>query len=278
MKPRIIALASERDGVGKTTLATHLAYAFAGHGARVLLIDLDPEGHAAAYLGLPKGNELVEIIPGHSNSPETVAIPTGRENLFIIRADHSRTGQLLELSNRYIRSRADYAEPDPMALFWLKTILEQTDFHLVVLDTTYMYSPMYLAALAAAEGVFIPSTPNPLSIAAAQACLETLKWLRRDKLSVCRVLGVVPMAVDFRDEEDLELLDKMGETFGSSLLQPVAREPLFNQAAQRGKTLFEYISDPELPAIAGIPAPGGRIGGVNYLVNRLVKYLSAAQK
>jgi chromosome partitioning protein len=278
MKPRIIAFASERDGVGKTTLAVHLAFAFASHGARVLLIDLDPEGQAAAYLGVPKGNELVELIPGHSVAPQQVAVSTGRENLSIIRADHSRTGQLLELSNRYIRSRADYADPDPMALLWLKTILEQADYHLILLDTTYMYSPMYLAALAAAEGMYVPATPNPLSVSAAQTCLETLKWLQREKSSACRPLGVVPMAIDFADKEDMDWLDKMGETFGSLLLQPVAREPLFNQAAQRGKTLYEYIADPELPAIAGIPAPGGRIGGLNYLVNRLVKYLSAVQK
>jgi cellulose biosynthesis protein BcsQ len=276
MKPRIIAFASERDGVGKTTLAVHMAFAIARLGARVLLIDLDPEGQAAAYLGLPKGNELVEIIPGHSSAPQQVAIPAGRENLFIIRADHSRTGQLLDLSNRYIRSRADYADPDPMALLWLRKVLEPSDFHLIILDTTYMYSPMYLAALAAAEGMFVPSTPNPLSVSAAQTCLETLKWLHREKMSACRTLGVVPMAIDFEDEEDMGGLDKMGEVFGSLLLQPVARDPLFNQAAQRGKTLFEYISEPNRPSIAGIPAQGGRIGGLNYLVKWLVKYLSAS--
>lgn len=274
MKPRIIALASERDGVGKTTLAVHLAFAFARLGARVLLIDLDPEGYAAAYLGIPKGNELVEIIPEHSNAPQKVAVPTGRENLSIIRADHSRTGQLLELSNRYIRSRADYADPDPMALLWLKKVLAQANYHLVILDTTYMYSPMYFAALAAADGMFVPCTPNPLSVTAAQTCLETLKWLQREEMSTCRPLGVVPMAIDFEDEEDMDWLDKMGDTFGRLLLQPVAREPLFNQAAQRGKTLFEYIADPELPAIAGLPAQGERIGGLNYLVNLLVKFLS----
>ncbi len=278
MKPRIIALASERDGVGKTTLAVHLAYAFAGLGARVLLIDLDPEGHAAAYLGMPKGNELVELIPGHDNAPQKVAVPTGRENLSIIRADHSRTGQLLDLSNRYVRSRADYAEPDPMALLWLKKALEQANYNLIFLDTTYMYSPMYLAAMAAAEGVFVPSTPNPLSVAAAQTCLETLKWLQREKTSNCRPLGVVPVAIDFEDEEDLSGLDKMGEIFGSLLLQPIQRDPEFNQAAQRGKTLYEYLSDQDRPSIAGIPAPGGRIGGLNYLVNFLVKYLSTARK
>ena len=278
MKPKIIALASERDGVGKTTLAVHLAFAFAGLGARVLLIDLDPEGQAAAYLGMPKGNELVGIIPGNSNPPQKVAVPTGRENLFIIRADHSRTGQLLDLSNRYIRSRADYADPDPMALLWLRTVLEQADFDLIFLDTTYMYSPMYLAALAAADGMFVPSTPNLLSVAAAQTCLETLKWLHREKMSDCRPLGMVPLAIDFEDEEDMSALDKMGESFGSLLLQPVARDPYFKQAAQRGKTLYEFVTDPNRPAITGFPSQGSRIGGLNYLVNQLVKFLSATKK
>jgi chromosome partitioning protein len=276
MKPRIIAFASERDGVGKTTLAVHLASAFAGLGARVLLIDLDPEGQAAALLGLPHGNELIEIIPEHYTAPQKVAIPTGRENLAIIRADHSHADKLLELSNRYIRSRADYAEPDPMALLWLKKVLAQADFHLILLDTTYMYSPLYLSALAAADGMLVPATPNPLSVSAAQACLETLKWLHREDHSTCRPLGVIPMAIEFEDEEDMDWLEKMGTSFGSLLWQPVARDPLFKEAAQRGKTLFEFSSNPKRPAIAGIPAQGGRIGGLNYLVNRLTKFLSAS--
>ncbi len=278
MNPRIIAFASERDGVGKTTLAVHMAFAIAGLGARVLLIDLDPEGRAAAYLGLPKGNELVEIIPGHSSTPQEVAIPAGRENLFIIRADHSHTGQLLDLSHRYMRSRADYAEPDPIALLWLKKVLEPADFHLILLDTTYMYSPMYLAALAAADGLLVPATPNPMSITAAQTCLDTLKWLHRENHSTCHPLGVIPNAIDFDDEEDMSWLDKMGESFGNLLLQPVARDPMFNQAAQRGKTLFEYLSEPNRPSIAGISASGGRIGGLNYLVKQLVKFLSKEKK
>ncbi len=278
MKPKIIAFASERDGVGKTTLAVHLAFAFAGLGARVLLIDLDPEGQAAALLGLPHGNELVEIIPERYTAPQKVAIPTGRENLSLIRADHSQAKKLLELSNRYIRSRADYADPDPMALLWLKKDLEQADFHLIVLDTTYMYSPLYLAALAAAEGMFVPATPNPLSVSAAQTCLETLKWLHREKMSTCQPLGVIPTAIDFEDEEDMSWLGKMGESFGSLLLQPVARDPYFKQAAQRGKTLYEFVSDPDRPAITGFPAQGSKIGGLNYLVNQLVKFLSSAKK
>jgi chromosome partitioning protein len=274
MTPATVVLGSERDGVGKSTLSVHLAYAFARMNYRVLLVDLSEDGQVASMLGLPSGNELVALLPDQLKSPATIAVPSGHQNLEVIRFNHDDKGALLRLSNRFMRSREEYADPDPLALGWLKKVLLKAPYSLVILDTSYLYSPLYLAALVAADGLLVPSTPNQMSLEAAQTCLHTLSSLRDEALSTCRALGVIPNNIDFEDQEDEEGLDKLESTFGKLLWPPVPREPLFREASQRGKTLFEFApTELRLPAIYGIHTESGRIGGLINLIEKLRQFL-----
>jgi chromosome partitioning protein len=278
MMPPTIALASERDGVGKSTLSVNLAYAFAMLNYRVLVIDLSADGQVAAMLGLASGNELVALLPDRANPAGVVAVPSGRQNLDVIRFNHADKGALLRLSNRYMHSHDIGAKPDPMALGWLSKALVDSPYSLVILDTSYLYGPLYLAALANAHGLLIPCTPNQLALSATQACLNTLNELRDEGKSACTVLGIVPNSFDMNDEEDVAWLGKLKEAFGDLLWPPMPREPLFIEAAQRGKTIFEYASsDLHLPAIYGIQGESGRVGGFISLIDRIRQFLRARQ-
>jgi chromosome partitioning protein len=274
MMPPTLVIASERDGVGKSTLAVHLAYAFSLMNCQVLVIDLSADGQMAAMLGLASGNELVALLPDQLHPVRTVAVPSGRPNLDVIRFNHADRGELLRLSNRYMRSRELDAKPDPLALGWLKKVLVNAPYTLVILDTSYLYSPLYLAALATAHGLLVPCTPNQLALSAAQTCLNTLKELRDESKTTCKVLGVLPNNIDLNDPEDFGWLEKLKESFGDFLMQPMPREPLFREAAQRGKTIFEYASpDLHLQAIYGIQTNGGKVGGFIPLIEQLRQLL-----
>ena len=274
MMPATIVLASERDGVGKSTLSVHLAYAFSRMNYRVLLIDLSADGQIANLLGLPSGNDLVAILPDQLSPPATVAVASGRQNLEVIRFNHDDKGALLRLSNRYMHSREEYSDPDPIALGWLKKVLSKAPYSLVILDTSYLYSPLYLAALAASDGLLVPCTPNQMALTGAKTCLHTLNGLRDEAKSSCIALGVVPNNIDFGDQEDIEWHDKIKGSFGELLWPPIPREPLFREASQRGKTLFEYAStELRLPAIYGLHTDSGRMGGLINLIERLRKFL-----
>jgi chromosome partitioning protein len=274
MMPPTIVLASERDGVGKSTLSVHLAYAFSLMKYRVLVIDLSADGQIAAMLGLASGNELVSLLPDQLKPAGAAAVPSGRQYLDVIRFNHADRGALLQLSNRYMHSRDVNAKPDPLALGWLKKVLADSSYSLVILDTSYLYSPLYLAALATAHGLLVPCTPNQLALSAAQTCLHTLKELRDESKTNCKLLGVIPNNIDMNDEEDMGWLEKLKVSFGDLLLQPMPREPLFREAAQRGKTIFEYTSpDLHLPAIYGVPDDGGGVGGFIPLIEHVHQFL-----
>jgi chromosome partitioning protein len=274
MMPPTIVLASERDGVGKSTLSVHLAYAFSLMKYRVLVIDLAADGQVATLLGLASGNELVALLPDQLRPVASIAVPSGRQNLDVIRFNHADRGALLRLSNRYMHSRDVNAKPDPLALGWLRKVLADAPYSLVILDTSYLYSPLYFAALANAHGLLLPCTPNPLAFSAAQTCVHTLNELRDESKTNCKVLGVLPNNIDMNDQEDLEWLEKLKVAFGDLLLPPMPREPLFREAGQRGKTIFEYAS-PELhlDAIYGIEAGGGRVGGFIPLIEQVHQFV-----
>ena len=275
MSPTIV-FSSERDGVGKSTLSVHLAYAFAMLNYRVLVVDLAADGQVAAMLGLESGNELVNLLPEQLKSANTVAVPSGRQNLEVIRFNHADKGALLRLSNRYMHSRDLDAKPDPMVLGWLSKVLADTPYSIVILDTSFLHGPLYLAALASAHGLLVPCTPNPLALAAAQSCLNTLAELRDEGLSTCDPLGVIPNNFDMNDQDDVAWLGKLNEAFGDLLWQPVPREPLFREAAQRGRTIFEFVSpEQHLQAIYGIQSEGGRVGGLIPLIERIRQLLRA---
>jgi chromosome partitioning protein len=279
MMPLTIALASERDGVGKSTLSVHLAYAFSLMKYRVLVIDLAEDGQVAAMLGLGSGNELVALLPDQLMKANAVAVTSGRQNLDVVRFNHADKGALLRVSNRYMHTHDLHAKPDPMALGWLGKVLENTPYSLVILDTSFLYSPLYLAALANSHGLIVPVTPNPLALSAAQTCLHTLEDLRRESKTACKVLGIIPNNIDMNDEEDVGWLDKFKDAFGELLLQPMPREPLFREAAQRGKTIFEYASpDLHLSAIYGFQAEAGMMGGFIPLIEQIHQFLRSTKR
>ena len=260
MIPTTIVIASERDGVGKSTLSVHLAYAFSLMKYQVLVIDLSSDGQVATMLGMASGNELVGLLPDQLQRVGAVAASSGRKNLDVIRFNHADP----DLN----------AKPDPMALGWLGKALVDSPYSLVILDTSYLYSPLYFAALATAHGLLVPCTPNQLSSSAAQTCLHTLEELRNESKSTCEVLGVVPNNIDMNDEEDVSWLEKFRASFGELLTQPMPREPLFREAAQRGKTIFEYASpDLHLQAIYGIQTKGGSVGGFIPLIERVHTFI-----
>jgi chromosome partitioning protein len=279
MMPLTIVLASERDGVGKSTLSVHLAYAFSLMKYRVLVIDLAEDGQVATMLGLDSGNELVALLPDQLKKANTVAVTSGRQNLDVIRFNHADKGALLRVSNRYMHTHDLNAKPDPLALGWLGKVLENTPYSLVILDTSFLYSPLYLAALANSHGLIIPVTPNPLALSAAQTCLHTLEELRKESKTACKVLGVVPNNIDMNDEEDVGWLEKFKDAFGDLLLQPMPREPIFREAAQRGKTIFEYASpDLHLQAIYGYQTNDGMVGGFIPLIEQVHQFLRTPKR
>jgi chromosome partitioning protein len=146
---RVVAVANQKGGVGKTTTAINLATSIALSGRRVLLIDVDPQGNLTSGVGL-KGEKatagtVYEALMGDAE-PETFVLPTQVENLFIIPADRSLTGAEIELVSMLAREQR------------LKRIVDalRGDFDDIFVDCPPSLGLLTLNALVAADAVLIP--------------------------------------------------------------------------------------------------------------------------
>jgi chromosome partitioning protein len=148
-RARVVAVANQKGGVGKTTTAINLATSIALSGRRVLLIDVDPQGNLTSGVGL-KGQKaaagtIYEALMG-DGEPETFVLPTQVENLFIIPADRSLTGAEIELVSMLAREQR------------LKRIVDalRADFDDIFVDCPPSLGLLTLNALVAADAVLIP--------------------------------------------------------------------------------------------------------------------------
>jgi len=146
---RVVAVANQKGGVGKTTTAINLATSIALSGRRVLLIDVDPQGNLTSGMGL-KGEKadpgtIYEALMS-DEEPESFVLPTKVENLFIIPADRSLTGAEIELVSMLAREQR------------LKRIVDalRSRFDDILIDCPPSLGLLTLNALVAADAVLIP--------------------------------------------------------------------------------------------------------------------------
>ncbi len=149
MRARVVAVANQKGGVGKTTTAINLATSIAISGRRVLLIDVDPQGNLTSGVGL-KGEKagagtVYEALMGEGDA-DTFVLPTRVENLFIIPADRSLTGAEIELVSVLAREQR------------LKRIVDalRGSFDDILIDCPPSLGLLTLNALVAADAVLIP--------------------------------------------------------------------------------------------------------------------------
>ncbi|HEX8281125.1 MAG TPA: AAA family ATPase, partial [Chthoniobacterales bacterium] len=146
---KIIAVANQKGGVGKTTTAVNLGYALAQRGQRILLIDLDPQGNATSSFGLQEleGESLYEPLLGETSIVEKV-LPTRLKGLFLIPADLDLAGAEIEI-----------ARMDDHLTRLGKTLApfrEDNTFDFIFLDCPPSLGILMTNALAAADELLTP--------------------------------------------------------------------------------------------------------------------------
>lgn len=230
---RTIAVCNQKGGVGKTTTAINLGAALAGLGAKVLLVDLDPQANATGGLGLDKKNLPGSIYETLLNgvSLEQVTLPTKIPNLQIVPSHISLSGAELELVPSEGRNER------------LKQALGSSrgahDF--VLIDCPPSLGLLTVNAMTAADSILIPLQCEYYALEGLSQLLTTIRMVKESLNPSLAIEGIVLTMADFRTKLTSDVIADVRRFFGSQVYEVVVpRSIRLGEAPSHGMPISEY--------------------------------------
>ena len=222
---RVIAVANAKGGIGKTTTVVNIGAGLALKGARVLLVDVDPQGNLALALGVRPRRTLYDLLADGVKAVECV-VPA-RPNLDLLASDESLLGVQPMIARRSDWSRAlDHG---------LRPLYADYDF--VLLDSGGSLTTLNTNALACASDVIVPTAIEHFSLKSIDLLYIQVKQVKGNA-SCIRL--IVPTMFDPRVRQSGELLATLKARFGPLVAEPIRVNVRLSEAPTLGKTIYEY--------------------------------------
>lgn len=233
---RIVAVANQKGGVGKTTTTASLAAWLAESGANVLVIDLDPQGNLTSSLGVDRtaiDGSSYELLVGASTIAE-VTLPEVRPGLDLIAARPALAGAEVELA------ALDHKESQLR-----RSMASQAVFYdLILIDCPPSLGLLTINALSAAEYVIIPIQCEYLALEGLMQMMDSIALIRRRVNPDLSVLGVVMTMFDGRTRLAADVVENVRTHFsGHAFDAIIPRSVRLAEAPSYGQTIVEYAPD-----------------------------------
>jgi chromosome partitioning protein len=232
---RIIAIANQKGGVGKTTTAVNLAVALAQCGQRVLLIDLDPQGNATSGLtsdpaksGAMSGTIYDSLV---NRTPLEQIIRESRPSLHLAPSSTDLVGAEIELATIEGRERRLKAELEG----------ESDKYNYVLIDTPPSLGLLTLNALVAADSVLVPMQCEYYALEGLSSLLATIRRVNAVLNPQLELMGVVLTMFDPRNRLSHEISLEVNKHFPERVFQSVIpRNVRISESPSHGLAVIEY--------------------------------------
>lgn len=230
---KIIAVANQKGGVGKTTTTVNLSASIATLGKRVLLVDIDPQGNATSGIGINKGdldhcvyNVLIDEVDA-----KDIILPTNVDRLSILPATIQLAGAEIELVptiSREIR---------------LKKALElvKHEYDYIIIDTPPSLGLLTLNALTAADSVLIPVQCEFYALEGLSQLLNTIRLVQKHLNKSLMIEGVLLTMLDARTNLGLQVVEEVKKYFQDKVYRSIIpRNVRLGEAPSHGQSIITY--------------------------------------
>ncbi|WP_157014455.1 ParA family protein [Mesorhizobium xinjiangense] len=233
---RIITVANQKGGVGKTTTAINLATALAAIGERVLIVDLDPQGNASTGLGIDRQQRRLssyDVLLGNASITEA-AMETAVPELSIVASTLDLLGVEMEIADAPDRAKRLHRA--------LRGAAEQSgSYSYVLIDCPPSLNLLTVNAMAAADSVLVPLQCEFFALEGLSQLLETVEQVRHSVNPDLDIQGIVLTMFDGRNNLANQVVDDVRQHMGDMVYQTVIpRNVRVSEAPSYGKPAILY--------------------------------------
>lgn len=230
---RIIAIANQKGGVGKTTTSVNLSACLAHLGKKVLLIDTDPQGNATSGVGVNKGDVKKCIYNILIDDVEVVdvIVETKTENLYVIPATISLAGAELELVSTISREARMKQAIEPLR--------EKYDY--IIIDCPPSLGLLTINALTASDGLIIPVQCEYYALEGLSQLLSTVRLVQKHLNKNLMIDGVLLTMFDARTNLGVQVIEEVKKYFQDKVYKTIIpRNVRLSEAPSHGKPIIVY--------------------------------------
>jgi chromosome partitioning protein len=236
-RPRVLVVANQKGGVGKTTTAINLGTALAAVGAPTLVVDIDPQGNASTGLGIPRSERRLttyDVLMGQAKLADAI-MPTRIPGLSLVASTVDLSGAELEMIDM---ERRNYRLKDALAQY---SVHGSSKFSYVLIDCPPSLTLLTVNAMVAADAVVVPLQCEFFALEGLSQLLKTIDLVRANLNPALEIQGIVLTMFDKRnklsDQVAADVRENMGEKVYSTV---IPRNVRISEAPSHGLPALVY--------------------------------------